>query len=337
MIALGTDVSLAGASRSSMCPTSARELGRSVSESVSEAARMPSKSIEFRSTDAAWPHRRSRSRRCPSANGEGSTWYEGGGAVGEKAVQNITIYPPTRGLQTQGDPFEPVKIGVLVDMDLGQLLADWIDPTILAIEDALNEGVWGRSPVQLVTADARGLPRENYRKVIDGYKWLVQGSQSHIRKLTIAEVSRLHLNGGSILGTSRTSLLDQSKLKSSTVVQPDAGKVSRVAERLVSLGVTHLLTIGGDDTALSARFVAEGTGGRVRVVHVPKTIDNDLPLPGDIPTFGFNTARHLGAENERAQEDHAAEDGADRVGVARHHDDLDSQIGLVAHGADPLT
>ena len=76
--------------------------------------------------------------------------------------------------QTQGDPFEPVKIGILVDMDLGQLLADWIDPTILAIEDALNEGVWGRSPVAIVTCDARGLPRENYRKVIDGYKWLVE-------------------------------------------------------------------------------------------------------------------------------------------------------------------
>jgi 6-phosphofructokinase 1 len=30
------------------------------------------------------------------------------------------------------------------------------------------------------------------------------------------------------------------------------------------------------------------------VVHVPKTIDNDLPLPGDIPTFGFETARHEG-------------------------------------------
>ena len=52
-----------------------------------------------------------------------------------------------------------MKIGILVDMDLGQLLADWIDPTILAIEDALNEGVWGRSPVALITADARGLPR----------------------------------------------------------------------------------------------------------------------------------------------------------------------------------
>ena len=89
-------------------------------------------------------------------------------------MQGITIYPPTRGLKTQGDPFEPVKIGILIDMDLNQLLADWIDPTILAIEDALNEGVWARSPVQLVIADARGLPRENYRKVIDGYRWLVE-------------------------------------------------------------------------------------------------------------------------------------------------------------------
>ncbi len=106
--------------------------------------------------------------------GAGKEWYEGGGSLGERAVQNITIYPPTGGLKTQGDPFEPVKIGILVDMDLGQLLADWIDPTILAIEDALNEGVWGRSPVAIVTADARGLPRENYRKVIEGYDWLVE-------------------------------------------------------------------------------------------------------------------------------------------------------------------
>ena len=106
--------------------------------------------------------------------GEGTLWYEGGGAKSDRAVQNITIHPPTRGVQTQGDPFEPVKIGILIDMDLNQLLADWIDPTILAIEDAMNEGVWSRSPVQLVIADARGLPRENYRKVIKGYEWLVE-------------------------------------------------------------------------------------------------------------------------------------------------------------------
>ena len=44
----------------------------------------------------------------------------------------------------------------------------------LAIEDALNEGIWRRGPIELVVADARALPRENYRKVIDGYRWLVE-------------------------------------------------------------------------------------------------------------------------------------------------------------------
>ncbi len=103
---------------------------------------------------------------------ENETWYQGGGRIGEKAVERIVIYPPTRGLQTQGDPFEPVRIGILVDMDLGQLLADWIDPTILAIEDAMNEGVYSR-PIEIYTVDARGLPRENYRKVQAGYQKLV--------------------------------------------------------------------------------------------------------------------------------------------------------------------
>jgi branched-chain amino acid transport system substrate-binding protein len=100
-------------------------------------------------------------------------WYQGGGRVGEKAVRSIVVYPPTRGLQTQGDPFEPVKIGILIDMDLGQLLADWIDATILALEDALNEGVYDR-PVEICTVDARGLPRENYLKTRAGYLELVE-------------------------------------------------------------------------------------------------------------------------------------------------------------------
>ena len=111
-------------------------------------------------------------------------WYQGGGRVGERPVENITVYPPTRGVQTQGDALEPVKIGILIDMDLNQLTADWIDPTILAIEDAMNEGVWARSPVQMVVADARGLPRENYKKLLDGYRWLVDaglrgGARAH--------------------------------------------------------------------------------------------------------------------------------------------------------------
>ncbi|MFQ5590417.1 MAG: 6-phosphofructokinase [Phycisphaerae bacterium] len=117
----------------------------------------------------------------------------------------------------------------------------------------------------------------------------------HTTTLTIKDVGRIHFDGGSVLRTSRTSLLDVSKLASSKVVQADAAKVARVLERLRAYGVTHLLTIGGDDTALSARLLADRADGAFRVVHVPKTIDNDLPLPGDLPTFGFVSARHIGS------------------------------------------
>jgi len=120
-------------------------------------------------------------------------------------------------------------------------------------------------------------------------------ADEHVAELGIREMSRIHFDGGSILRTARTSLLDADRLKTTMVVQPDVAKTARVCERLKSLGVTHLLTIGGDDTALSARFVAEALDGAIRVVHVPKTIDNDLPLPGDIPTFGFITAKHIGS------------------------------------------
>jgi 6-phosphofructokinase 1 len=65
---------------------------------------------------------------------------------------------------------------------------------------------------------------------------------------------------------------------------------------LQSLGVTQLVTIGGDDTAFSAMKVQERSAGRVRVVHVPKTIDNDLDLPPYVDTFGYQTAAHYGVD-----------------------------------------
>jgi 6-phosphofructokinase len=118
----------------------------------------------------------------------------------------------------------------------------------------------------------------------------------HTTTLSAETLGRIHFEGGSVLRTARTHLLDQNMLANSPVVQPDKDKVARARERLRVLDVGGLLTIGGDDTALSARFLAEATDESLRVVHVPKTIDNDLPLPGDIPTFGFATARHVGAE-----------------------------------------
>jgi 6-phosphofructokinase 1 len=62
------------------------------------------------------------------------------------------------------------------------------------------------------------------------------------------------------------------------------------------LGITRLVTIGGDDTAFSALKLEEQAAGSIQIVHVPKTIDNDLDLPYGIPTFGFQTARHFAVE-----------------------------------------
>jgi 6-phosphofructokinase 1 len=118
--------------------------------------------------------------------------------------------------------------------------------------------------------------------VQDGFKWLMREDASHVRRLRIEDVSRIHLRGGSVLGTARDN---PTKSEQAT---------RAVIETLRSLGVTHLVTIGGDDTALSSSFVAERSGHEIKVVHVPKTIDNDLPLPGATPTFGFETARQVG-------------------------------------------
>ncbi len=117
----------------------------------------------------------------------------------------------------------------------------------------------------------------------DGFKWLVEGDAQHVVELGINDLSRIHFDGGSILRTSRTN----------PTRTPDG--VRRAAETLTHLGVRHLITIGGDDTAFAASRLARAMPG-LTVAHVPKTIDNDLPLPGDVVTFGFTTACNVGME-----------------------------------------
>ncbi len=120
--------------------------------------------------------------------------------------------------------------------------------------------------------------------IIDGFRWLMEGGTGQVRPLSIEEISRIHFRGGSYLGTSRANPTKSTEL------------LDNVLFSLSRLGVTRLMTIGGDDTAFSAMKLEERSGGRLQVVHVPKTIDNDLDLPYGIPTFGFQTARHIGVE-----------------------------------------
>jgi 6-phosphofructokinase 1 len=119
--------------------------------------------------------------------------------------------------------------------------------------------------------------------IYDGFEHLMKGDTSKVKPLTVEDVSRIHFLGGSILRTSRANPL---KL-------PDG--IQNTLSALNELGITSLVTIGGDDTATVAHHIARESGGRIRVAHVPKTIDNDLPLPDDTPTFGFTTACEVGA------------------------------------------
>ena len=120
--------------------------------------------------------------------------------------------------------------------------------------------------------------------VRDGFSWIMQGDTEHVTPLTIDTGSRIHPRGGSYLGTARANPTTKSELLGNCV------------SSLVKLNVSHLITIGGDDTAFSAMKLEEHAAGRLKVVHVPKTIDNDLDLPADIDTFGYQTARHYGVE-----------------------------------------
>jgi 6-phosphofructokinase len=118
----------------------------------------------------------------------------------------------------------------------------------------------------------------------DGFEWIMQGDIAHVRALTIENTSRIHFRGGSYIGISRANPTTSPELLEDSVLS------------LLRLGVRELITIGGDDTAFSAMMLEQKAAGRIRVLHVPKTIDNDLELPAHVDTFGYQTARHIGVE-----------------------------------------
>lgn len=120
--------------------------------------------------------------------------------------------------------------------------------------------------------------------ILQGFEWLMQGDTTQVVELDGEAVARIHELGGSLLRTSRAN------------PTRDPKNLERVVEGLAKLGIDHLISIGGDDTCFSAKTVAEAAGDALRVAHVPKTIDNDLPLPPGIPTFGFETARDKASE-----------------------------------------
>ena len=118
----------------------------------------------------------------------------------------------------------------------------------------------------------------------DGFEWLAQRYTDEQHELTIDEVARIHLQGGVMLGTARTDVTSRQQSLENTI------------SALKKLGVEALVTIGGDDLVRSSAAIERETNGSIRVVQVPKSIDNDLLLPGSVPTLGYETARHVGVE-----------------------------------------
>jgi 6-phosphofructokinase 1 len=139
------------------------------------------------------------------------------------------------------------------------------------------------SVIGAATIRAR-LEEMNVLGIRDGFEWIMRGDVDHVVPLTIETTSRIHFRGGSHIGISRANPTSDPALLDNTV------------SALLRLNVSQLITIGGDDTAFTAMKVEERARGTIRVVHVPKTIDNDLDLPAYVDTFGFQTARHYGVE-----------------------------------------
>ncbi len=142
-------------------------------------------------------------------------------------------------------------------------------------------GINGVISASTIEAVNRGIDVIGIR---EGFRWLAEGDTDHIEKLTIQNTSRIHNTGGSVIGISRANPTSSPERMSNTV------------RGLAALGVKYLITIGGDGTMFLASEVEKAGMGRIKVAHVPKTIDNNIPLPGYIPTFGFETARHIGTE-----------------------------------------
>jgi ATP-dependent phosphofructokinase / diphosphate-dependent phosphofructokinase len=116
--------------------------------------------------------------------------------------------------------------------------------------------------------------------VHEGYKTLFNG-EPNIEMLNFQHADDIYSRGGSALRMSRYKPKDEE-------FKPDFFE---------KYNVKLLVTIGGDDTASTAARLTkylQSKNLKVANIHVPKTIDNDLPLPEGIPTFGYHSAKEEG-------------------------------------------
>ena len=134
----------------------------------------------------------------------------------------------------------------------------------------------------VISTIAKIFLKENYKVlgVHYGYKGLF-ADQAPIKTFDFHHADRIFSRGGSTLIMSR--------------FKPKAADFKTAF--FEKYNIKLLVTIGGDDTASTANQLAKflkNKGLSIVNIHVPKTIDNDLPLPGRNPTFGFHSAKDEG-------------------------------------------
>ncbi len=136
--------------------------------------------------------------------------------------------------------------------------------------------------IRAVTKTAQNRYHAEVYGIEDGFEGLVEG-RAH--RLANAEVSGILCRGGTILGTSNKGDPWHYPLRGPDGQVKPSDVSPRAFETIARLGLDALVAIGGDGTMHIARRLAERG---VRVVGVPKTIDNDVP--GTDVTFGFDSA-----------------------------------------------
>lgn len=132
----------------------------------------------------------------------------------------------------------------------------------------------------------------------DGYKGLLTGDSFVVPESEYESAATVLQNlGGSPIGNSRVKLTNIKDCVKRGFVQEGESPLEVAAQQLLKDKVSVIHTIGGDDTNTQAaelsKYLLEKHGGKVIVVGMPKTIDNDVfPI---VQTFGADTAAEQGA------------------------------------------
>ena len=119
--------------------------------------------------------------------------------------------------------------------------------------------------------------------LVNGFRDITMGEPNAVINLSSDMVSNIYNKGGSILGTSRFNPLK------------DSEHLDKFLSGLKQNNIDKLIVIGGEGSAFLSLKLSQ-TVPELSIVHVPKTIDNDLILPNKYPSFGFETALHAGTK-----------------------------------------